>query len=63
MVCWGFKPGPQDGRRRRNHSITLSKPKCQVTHGPQWQVIGAMTFTSTIFWRTVLSIKALTNPP
>ena len=26
MVCMGFEPGPQDGRRRRNHGAMAATP-------------------------------------
>ena len=26
MVCLGFEPGPQDGRRRRNHGAMAATP-------------------------------------
>ena len=30
MVCLGFEPGPQDGRRRRNHGAMAATQDCAI---------------------------------
>ena len=57
MVCLGFEPGPQDGRRRWNHGAMASTPRSKsCCYSPSTKVLQGLVIElfSWRWWTTVM---------